>query len=276
MIFDYSIVKPFEIFGLTGSFWNVHTHIIMATWIAMGVFFALVLLMRCCMGPELGVVSVGVEKGIKFFVSLIKDSFGYFNYTYFAFVTSLFLFALMGCLVGLLPYVEEATKDINTTFALALTSFLFVQYHKIRVHGFLGFLKEFIQPLFVLAPIHVVGELSKVASMSFRFFGNILGGSVILSMAIDLVAHYKNIFFIVAASILLFKLMVKIMGLESKYPVAHSLANFFMGVLFILTWAQIVLGIFEGLIQSFVLTMLTTTYLAMGTAHEQDEHKETA
>jgi F0F1-type ATP synthase membrane subunit a len=47
-----------------------------------------------------------------------------------------------------------------------------------------------------------------------------------------------------------------------------------LGVLFLLTYVQMFVGIFEGLIQSFVLTMLTTTYLALGVSHEEHEGKE--
>ncbi len=46
-----------------------------------------------------------------------------------------------------------------------------------------------------------------------------------------------------------------------------------MNVAFLIAFAQIFFGIFEGLIQAFVITMLTTTYLAIGVQHEEDNHE---
>ena len=46
--------------------------------------------------------------------------------------------------------------------------------------------------------------------------------------------------------------------------------------MFLLTWAQMFFGIFGGLIQSLVITMLTVTYLSMGTESEESlDHHET-
>ena len=53
-----------------------------------------------------------------------------------------------------------------------------------------------------------------------------------------------------------------------------------LATIFILTWIQMFFGIFEGLIQAFVLTVLSITYLAMGTSlfdepsKNNDENKE--
>ena len=40
--------------------------------------------------------------------------------------------------------------------------------------------KEFFQPIFFMMPLNVVGELAKVISISFRLFGNIMGGAIII------------------------------------------------------------------------------------------------
>ena len=49
-----------------------------------------------------------------------------------------------------------------------------------------------------------------------------------------------------------------------------------LNVVLLLSWLQIGLGIFEGLIQSFVITTLTATYLAIGIQpgpdHQTGEH----
>lgn len=272
MIFEHKVIRPFDFFGLTSDFWALNIDILIATWIAMALLLVLAIIGRKYLNQELSPLSVAYEKTISFFITMCKDSFPVFNYYYFAFITSLFFFTFSCCLVGVIPFVHEATADINTTFALGLTSFLYIQYQKIKVHGILGYLKEFTEPFFILAPIHVVGELSKIASMSFRLYGNVLGGGVILSMIISLFNDQRQYFFIFMALTLCIAMIAQVTGFAAKNPMLTKVANILLSILFLLTWIQIVLGIAEGLIQSFVLTMLTVTYLAMGTQHEEEHH----
>ncbi len=277
-IFNYHAIKPFKNLGLTSDFWTVHIDILMATWIAMAIMLVLALIGRHYLTKESNPVVVGYEQIISMFLGLCKESFNPFNYYYFAFVTSIFFFTFFCCLVGIIPFVEEATRDMNTTLAIGLTSFLYVQYQKINVHGLWGYMKEFAEPFFPLVPIHIVGELSKIASMSFRLFGNILGGGVILTMVIELLNTYKIPFmgFMVVTLILL--LVVSTVATSAKFPRLNKITHFCLNVLFIISWFQITLGIAEGLIQSFVITMLTLTYLAIGTqvdpSHETHVSKE--
>ena len=71
-------------------------------------------------------------------------------------------------------------------------------------------------------PLNIIGELAKVVSISFRLFGNIFGGAIIIAVVSPLVYH-----------------MV----------IPPFLTAFF--------------GLFIGLIQAFVFTMLTITYIAV-------------
>jgi len=268
-IFEHHIVKPFKLFGLTGDFWSVHFDIVAATWIAMCILLIIALIGRHYLLKSESLITLGFEKFFLFFVGLCKDSFSSFNYYYFAFTSTLFLFTVMNCLVGLLPYVEEATKDLNTTLALSLCSFAYIQREKIRAHGLLGFIKEFFEPIALLAPIHIVGELSKIASMAFRLFGNILGGGVILAMIINGIGSVKGWFLIIGGSIVLCKILINHTLLTSRYEILRKIISILFNTLMIIAWTQLFLGVFEGVIQSFVLTMLTITYLSIGTQHDE-------
>ena len=72
---------------------------------------------------------------------------------------------------------------------------------KLKCMVCLGYLKEFVEPIFVLFPIHVVGELAKIASMSFRLFGNILGGGIIYMMIFELLRGYKGFYLVLCLDI---------------------------------------------------------------------------
>jgi F-type H+-transporting ATPase subunit a len=275
-IFSSQTVSPFKILGLTGEFWNVNIDILIATWIGMGIMLTLGLICKYYLTRKSNLVATAFEQVISIFSDLCKESLPSFNYNYFAFVTALFFFTFFGCLVGILPFVKEATNDLNTAIAVGITSFLYVQYQKIRVHGIGGYLKEFAEPFFALIPIHIVGELSKIASMSFRLFGNILGGAIIFEMVRDnVLGGHKIIFFSFMALALFFALVMSFSSAATKFPRLHKLSVILISILFLISWLQIGLGILEGIIQSIVVTMLTITYLAIGTYEEPShEHKE--
>ena len=269
-IFEYEKIYPLQKLGLTGDFWIMHIDTLVYTWYAMLVLLIVALIGRFfLLKREHSTVALAYEKLIGFFMNLCTESFNSFNLNYFIFVTSLFFFTLFCCLIGLIPFLDESTKDLNTTFALGLTSFMYVQYQKIKVHGLMGYLSEFAQPFFLLAPINLVGELAKIASMSFRLFGNILGGSIIFTMLIQLVDIYKVYFLSYVAITLLLALLLEKVPFITRYSGVTKVVRATIFIMFLLTWAQMFFGIFHGLIQSFVITMLTVTYFAMGTVSEE-------
>lgn len=79
------------------------------------------------------------------------------------------------------PFLRAANADLNMTLAMALIAVVVVQVAGIAAHGGLGYLKELTTPIF-LAPIHITGELARVISLSFRLFGNVFGGEVLVTV----------------------------------------------------------------------------------------------
>lgn len=95
-------------------------------------------------------------------------------------ICSLFLFLLLSNWLGIIPHLEEPTKDLNTPLALGLMGFVVAHYAGIKSKGFKAYAKEYFQPMFFMMPLNVIGELAKIVSISFRLFGNIMGGSIII------------------------------------------------------------------------------------------------
>lgn len=79
------------------------------------------------------------------------------------------------------PFFRAANADLNTTLGMAIIAVVVVQIAGIAAHGVGGYLKELVTPVF-LAPIHIMGEISRVISLSFRLFGNIFGGEVLVTV----------------------------------------------------------------------------------------------
>jgi F-type H+-transporting ATPase subunit a len=95
-------------------------------------------------------------------------------------VAALFLFLLTSNWLGIVPHLEEPTKDLNTPLSLGLMGFAIAHWAGIRSKGFKTYIKEYFQPIFFMMPLNVIGEIAKIVSISFRLFGNIMGGSIII------------------------------------------------------------------------------------------------
>jgi F-type H+-transporting ATPase subunit a len=137
------------------------------------------------------------------------------------------------------PFLRAPNADLNMTIAMALLAVIIVQVSSIGAHGVGGYIKEIFTPIF-LGPIHIVGEFSRIISLSARLFGNIFGGEVLLAVIIALTGP------------LLF-------GLFGLVPVI------FYG-----------LELFFGFIQALLFSLLTTIYIAVATAGHggHDEHDD--
>ncbi len=100
------------------------------------------------------------------------------------------------------PNVQEPTKFVNTDLALALAIFLVVQYTGISSKGFVGYLRSFVDdpfpmkgfwiilfPLNIFFYLNIIGAVANVVSHSFRLFGNIFGGGMIIVIVSSLLKY---------------------------------------------------------------------------------------
>lgn len=116
----------------------------------------------------------------------------------FPFVSTFFLFILFANWSGLVPGIgtigffedkklvpilRSATSDLNTTLALALVSAVATHWLSIKTLGIKDYLGRFISlnPMnFFIGILEIISEITKVISLSFRLFGNIFAGEVVL------------------------------------------------------------------------------------------------
>ncbi len=95
-------------------------------------------------------------------------------------ICALFMFLLLSNWLGIIPHLGEPTKDLNTPLSLGIMGFFIAHYAGIRAKGFKTYIKAYFEPVFFMMPLNLIGELAKVVSISFRLFGNIMGGSIII------------------------------------------------------------------------------------------------
>ncbi|HSM75007.1 MAG TPA: F0F1 ATP synthase subunit A [Desulfobacterales bacterium] len=155
--------------------------VILMTWIVIAVllFFGVMITRRRGMMPlsmqVLGELLVGQ------FYQLTEDALGKaYVEKYAPLICSLFMFVVLSNWLGVFPHLEEPTKDLNTPLSLGIMGFVIAHYAGIRSKGFKAYAKEYFQPVFYMMPLNVIGELAKIISISFRLFGNIMGGAIII------------------------------------------------------------------------------------------------
>lgn len=95
-------------------------------------------------------------------------------------ICALFMFLVASNWLGIIPHLEEPTKDLNTPLSLGVMGFVIAHWAGIRAKGFKTYIKAYFEPMFFMMPLNLIGELAKVVSISFRLFGNIMGGSIII------------------------------------------------------------------------------------------------
>ena len=158
---------------------NVETLIM--TWIVMAalIVFAVFATRKVSVLPA-GTQSLA-EMIVIAFDDLVRDALDIPNYRkYFPLICALMLFLLFSNWIGVIPWMSEPTKDLNTPLSLGILGFLIAHYSGIRAKGLKNYLKGYCEPIIFFAPLNIIGELAKVVSISFRLFGNIMGGAIII------------------------------------------------------------------------------------------------
>lgn len=112
-------------------------------------------------------------------MSLVRTSMGDDKYfgafpPFIASIIALSAFSSLVTLLGLFP----PTSDINIVGGWAILVFGLITYYKLK-GGLLSYLKGFTEPIFVMTPLNILGEVATPVSMAFRHYGNVISGSVI-------------------------------------------------------------------------------------------------
>ena len=173
-----------------------------------------------------------------------------------------------------------------TELAWALVVFVLITYHKIKSSGIGGYLKGFLDPIFVMLPINIMSELFTPISMACRHFGNILSGTVISALIYGALTVASHALFTALGSKLWVAILVTVIGgvlvytgrkiQKKKLPFILGIVLAVLGVLAVFTnlgadYPWLMVGIpalpslyfdwFGGCIQAFIFCTLTTLFI---------------
>jgi len=164
------------------------TETIVNTWVVMAVLILIAIIFRFKLNTF-----KEIPKGLQNIIEFLIESFDSFMHgsaspklrSLSGWFFTVFAFVLFSNLSGLFT-LRPPTADFVTTFALALSTFILTHVMGI-VHRKGKYLKSFLEPYPFFLPLNIIGELARPISLSFRLFGNILAGSILMSLIYALV-----------------------------------------------------------------------------------------
>ena len=122
-----------------------------------------------------------------FVYNICIEQIGQEGKKFFPFIFTLFMFILLGNLLGLLPFSFTYTGHIAVTFALAVMVIVLVTAVALAIHGWQFFTYFFpagapiaLSPLIVT--VEVISYLSRPVSLSIRLFANMVAGHVMFEV----------------------------------------------------------------------------------------------
>lgn len=128
---------------------------------------------------DISIIQAVSELVISFIENQVKDGTSIGVNIIFPFVATLFLFIIFSNLISLIPFCYSPTGSLSTTVALSIITFIFAICFGIKEKG-LRYFKKYFEPVFIMAPMNIIGDIAKVASMSIRLYGNVVSSSVII------------------------------------------------------------------------------------------------
>jgi F-type H+-transporting ATPase subunit a len=160
---------------------------------------------------------------------------------------TLFLFILICNWIGFIPsalhpgvsgeILPAPTSDVNLPLAMALFVISWVHIESFRARGIRGYFRHYKEPYIALAPINVIEEITKPITLTFRLFGNLFSGGLMIAVMV-------------------------------------SLLPIFVSPLGELIWKPF--DLFIGLIQAYIFMLLTVLYFAFATSNDHDTALETS
>lgn len=207
---------------------------VVTTWFLMVIIMVLVILGTRNLQMVPGKSQIVVEALVGAINGLTAQTMGEKNKQFAPYIGTLIIFIGTSNLAGLFG-LRPPTADINTTLGLALITFFMIQGFSMYHKGLVGYVKSFFQPIVFMAPLNIIGELATPVSLSFRLFGNITGGLIMMSLLYGALGSITEAV------------------LHIPIPILQVGIPAFLHIYF---------DVFAGLLQSFIFAMLTMVFVS--------------
>ncbi len=238
---DYPTTK---LFGLT-----IDVNVVVATFVALAIFlFLFWLLQRKLTAGVPGKVQMLFEIiTVDIVGSLAESAIGEKGKRFVPAGVGIFIFILICNFMSIIPstlapgksweLLPAPTSNVNLPLAMALTVIIWVHIESVRARRPKGYVKHYFKPYWWMSPINVIEEITKPITMTFRLFGNLFSGALMIVVISTLVPLYFA-------------------------PVSGFIEWF---------W-HLFDGLFLGGLQAYIFMLLTILYFGMAMSHDDEDH----
>ena len=182
----HGLIK-YELFGQ--ELWITTTHVSVLIVMAVLLIFAVAANRRIKRAEEIpGGFQNVVELIVEMLDKMVEGSMGKYAGKFVNYISALFLFIFVSNISGLFG-LRPPTADYGVTLPLGLITFGVIQDNNIKYNK-VGAFTGLFQPLPLLFPINLIGEIAVPFSLSLRLFGNILSGTVMMSLIYQLLTKF--------------------------------------------------------------------------------------
>ncbi len=154
------------------------------------------------------------------------------------YIGTLCVFLFLSNILGLFGF-NPPTMNYSVTLTMAAITWVMIQYNAIRDNGIGSYIHGFFEPFFPFVIPNIFGKIAPLISMSIRLFGNILSGSIIMSVIYSGLMLGSN-------------LILGIIGIEGFNILGVFIAPFFHAYF----------DVFAGFIQMFIFISLTMVFIS--------------
>jgi F-type H+-transporting ATPase subunit a len=227
-----------HVFGLDISI----TRDIFIIWVVSAIL--IILSIMAARGYKKSIIPKGIANIFEIIIEFVRDeivkpSIGKGYESYLPYMLTLFFFVLFCNIFGLIPApnLVVPTGNIAVTAALALMSFIAIQYSGIKSYGFIGYFKGLVPPgmpgwiLIIIVPLEILGLFTKPFALCIRLFANMIAGHIVIFSLLGLIFIMHTIY---------------------VSPVAVGFTLFIE-----------ILELLVALIQAYVFVMLTSLFIGM-------------
>lgn len=214
---------------------TIHLNTLIATWMAMIFIVVLSFMATRKLAKKPDTKQVFFESIVDFANWVVSSQVAKDTYRYVPLIGTIFMFIAVSNWMGLLPWrtlellgtphgfeIASPTNDLNTNGAIALISVASYWFFGIRKKG-MGHFKHYFQPMWFMFPLNIMEDFSRPLSLTFRLFGNIIGGEIVMGIIIFLTSS------LVVTSIVVMPMMI--------------------------------MEVLVGFIQAFIFSILTASYI---------------
>lgn len=181
---------------------------------------------------------------------LVNTNMGDYFKGYAPFIAAIMALSALSSLMALLG-LYAPTSDINIVAGWSILTFMLITHYKLK-GGVGSYLKGFTEPIFIMTPLNILGEVATPVSMAFRHYGNVLSGSVIAVLVASALQGLSKL------------LLGWLPGVLGEIPFLQ------IGIPAVLS---VYFDIFSGCMQAYIFAMLTMLNISGGFPQEEYEKR---